>query len=571
MQEKLTLQAVKILEQCPVLAAPQTASGQMLALDIARGAVDLSKKEILPLRFTMSRDLAVREESYRAICAQLEGFLSRGQDVAMVNLGDVSIYATAYYIFDRLQKAGFPAKMVPGITSFSAVAAQLGWSLTEENAPLHIIPGSTDLQAALHLPGTKVLMENSSHFQINDYLKPGRHAHLVGIGGVSMRPLGLVLRSMGMQISGSDMNASVSTDELMAKGIAVSIGHRAENIEGADCVIRTAAANNDNPEIAAARAAGIPIFERAQAWGYIMKAYRHAICVSGTHGKTTTTSMLTQIFMEAGKDPTVMIGGSLPLLGAGHRVGQGDTIILESCEYCNSFLNFFPTTAVVLDIDADHLDFFKDLEDVKHSFRRFAELVPADGLIVANGDDKNTLDALDGLSLVRFGMAETNDVYGTNFSEDYRCFDVVCGGKPYCHLELGVIGRHNAMNALAACAVCWKFSIPAEAVQRALHEFHGAGRRLEFKGRYHGADVYDDYSHHPAELHALLSAVRLMGYRRVICAFQPHTYSRTKALFSDFVRELSAADLAVLTDIYAARESNTIFLMASAERSFICL
>ena len=401
-------------------------------------------------------------------------------------------------------------------------------------------------------------MENSSHFQINDYLKPGRHAHLVGIGGVSMRPLGLVLRSMGMQISGSDMNASVSTDELMAKGIAVSIGHRAENIEGADCVIRTAAANNDNPEIAAARAAGIPIFERAQAWGYIMKAYRHAICVSGTHGKTTTTSMLTQIFMEAGKDPTVMIGGSLPLLGAGHRVGQGDTIILESCEYCNSFLNFFPTTAVVLDIDADHLDFFKDLEDVKHSFRRFAELVPADGLIVANGDDKNTLDALDGLSLVRFGMAETNDVSGTNVSEDYRCFDVVCGGKPYCHLELGVIGRHNAMNALAACAVCWKFSIPAEAVQRALHEFHGAGRRLEFKGRYHGADVYDDYSHHPAELHALLSAVRLMGYRRVICAFQPHTYSRTKALFSDFVRELSAADLAVLTDIYAARESNTI-------------
>ena len=182
------------------------------------------------------------------------------------------------------------------------------------------------------------------------------------------------------------MNASVSTDELMAKGIAVSIGHRAENIEGADCVIRTAAANNDNPEIAAARAAGIPIFERAQAWGYIMKAYRHAICVSGTHGKTTTTSMLTQIFMEAGKDPTVMIGGSLPLLGAGHRVGQGDTIILESCEYCNSFLNFFPTTAVVLDIDADHLDFFKDLEDVKHSFRRFAELVPADGLIVAKGD-----------------------------------------------------------------------------------------------------------------------------------------------------------------------------------------
>ena len=400
-------------------------------------------------------------------------------------------------------------------------------------------------------------MENAS-FQIRDYLKPGCHAHLVGIGGVSMRPLGLVLRSMGMQISGSDMNASVSTDELISKGIDVAIGHRAENIAGADCVIRTAAANNDNPEIAAARAAGIPIFERAQAWGYIMRAYRHAICVSGTHGKTTTTSMLTHIFMEAGRDPTVMIGGSLPLLGAGHRVGQGDTIILESCEYCNSFLNFFPTTAVVLDIDADHLDFFKDLADIEQSFRKFVSLVPEDGLIVANGDDKNTRDALEGISYISFGIESTNDVYGEHFSSDYRSFDVICGGKHYCHLELGVLGRHNAMNALAACAVAWRFDIPAEATEKALAEFRGAGRRLEFKGSYHGADVYDDYSHHPAELHALLSAVRLMGYKRVICAFQPHTDSRTKALFSDFVRELSAVDLAVLTDIYAARESNTV-------------
>ena len=400
-------------------------------------------------------------------------------------------------------------------------------------------------------------MENAS-FQIRDYLKPGCHAHLVGIGGVSMRPLGLVLRSMGMQISGSDMNASVSTDELISKGIDVAIGHRAENIAGADCVIRTAAANNDNPEIAAARAAGIPIFERAQAWGYIMRAYRHAICVSGTHGKTTTTSMLTHIFMEAGRDPTVMIGGSLPLLGAGHRVGQGDTIILESCEYCNSFLNFFPTTAVVLDIDADHLDFFKDLADIEQSFRKFVSLVPEDGLIVANGDDKNTRDALEGISYTNFGIDSQNDVYGEHFSSDYRSFDVICGGKHYCHLELGVLGRHNAMNALAACAVAWRFDIPAEATEKALAEFRGAGRRLEFKGSYHGADVYDDYSHHPAELHALLSAVRLMGYKRVICAFQPHTYSRTKALFSDFVRELSAVDLAVLTDIYAARESNTV-------------
>lgn len=393
---------------------------------------------------------------------------------------------------------------------------------------------------------------------IADYLRPGRRAHLIGIGGVSMRPLGLVLRSMGMEISGSDMNASVSTSELIEHGIPVFIGHSAENIRGADCIIRTAAVHNDNPEIAAARAEGIPIFERAQAWGYIMQSYRHAICVSGTHGKTTTTSMLTHIFLEAGRDPTVMIGGYLPLLKAGHRVGKGDTIILESCEYCNSFLNFFPTTAVVLDVDADHLDFFKDLEDVERSFRRFAELVPKDGLVIANGDDANTRKTLEGLVYTSFGFEKTNDVYGENFSRDWSELDVVCRSRPYCHLKLGVIGRHNAMNAVAAAAVSCAYGIPGDTVARALAGFRGAGRRLEYKGTYHGADVYDDYAHHPNELHATLAAVASMGYKRVICAFQPHTYSRTKALFGDFVRELRTVDIAVLTDIYAAREQNTI-------------
>lgn len=401
-------------------------------------------------------------------------------------------------------------------------------------------------------------MEHPSCQHIEQYLQPGKHCHLVGIGGVSMRPLGLVLRRMGMEISGSDMNASVSTDELIAKGIHVSIGHRAENIAGADCLIRTAAAHNDNPEIAAARAAGIPIFERAQAWGYIMQAYKNAICVSGTHGKTTTTAMLTHIFMQAALDPTIMIGGFLPLLGAGHRVGKGDTIILESCEYCNSFHNFFPTVAVVLDIDADHLDFFRDLEDVKQSFRTFAALVPSGGLIVANGDDRNTTDALAGMPYLTFGFAESNDIYGKNFSADFSEFDVVCGGEAYAHLQLGVIGRHNAMNALAACAVAWKFGIRAEDVAAGLHSFRGAGRRLEYKGSFHGADVYDDYAHHPNELHALLQAVRLMNYRRIICAFQPHTYSRTRALFQDFVDELRTVDQVVLADIYAAREQNTV-------------
>ena len=193
---------------------------------------------------------------------------------------------------------------------------------------------------------------------IEQYLVPGSRVHLVGIGGVSMRPLGLVLKGMGMEVTGSDMSQSAGTRELEEQGIPVVIGHRAENIQGAGCIIRTAAAHNDNPEIAAARAAGIPVFERAQAWGEIMKSYKNAVCISGTHGKTTATSMMTHVLMEADLDPTVMIGGYLPLLHAGHRVGRGDTIVLESCEYCDSFLNFFPTLAVVLNGDADHLDYF---------------------------------------------------------------------------------------------------------------------------------------------------------------------------------------------------------------------
>ena len=393
---------------------------------------------------------------------------------------------------------------------------------------------------------------------IEAYLTPGTHAHLVGIGGVSMRPLGLVLKARGLVITGSDMNQSPATDELEAQGIPVAIGHRAENIEGAALVIRTAAAHDDNPEIAAARAKGIPVFERAEAWGILMRGYPNAICISGTHGKTTTTSMITQIFMEADQDPTVMIGGTLPLLHASHRVGHGDTIIMESCEYCNSFLNFFPTVALVLNIEADHLDFFKDLADIQASFRKFVQLVPEQGRIIANGDDQNTLDALAGLPYRTFGMGENCFVRGQNFSEDWREFDVVCGGEPYCHVSLAVVGRHNAMNALAACAAAHNAGIPGDVTARALHNFTGAGRRMEFKGQYNGADIYDDYAHHPGELHALLTAAKTMGYSRILCAFQPHTYTRTKALFGDFVRELQTVDVAILTDIFAARESNMV-------------
>lgn len=394
--------------------------------------------------------------------------------------------------------------------------------------------------------------------QLETFLQPGKRIHLIGIGGVSMRPLGLVLRGMGMEISGSDMNSSVSTDDLIAHGITVFIGHNAKNVEGVDCIIRTAAVHNDNPEIAAARASGIPVFERAQAWGVIMQSYRNAICVAGTHGKTTTTSMVTHIFMEAQRDPTVMIGGSLPLLGAGHRVGKGDTIIMESCEYCNSFLNFFPTIAVINNIEADHLDFFKDLADIQASFRRFAQLVPERGCVIANGDDANTLAALDGLRFQTFGIGEKNDFHCKNLSADEREFDIYFRDQFYCHIHLAVYGHHNVYNALAAAAAAHALNVDGESVARGLAGFRGAGRRLEYKGSCNGADVYDDYAHHPGELHALLQAVSCMGYRRIVIAFQPHTYSRTKALFPDFVRELKAADQVVLAEIYAAREANTI-------------
>ncbi len=390
--------------------------------------------------------------------------------------------------------------------------------------------------------------------ELRGYLQPGRRVHLVGIGGVSMRPLGLVLQGMGMLVTGSDMSVSASTEELVAKGITVHIGHQQENIQGAECIIRTAAVHNDNPEIAAARSAGIPVFERAQAWGVIMRAYKNAVCVAGTHGKTTTTSMLTHILMAADVDPTVMIGGYLPLLQAGHRVGKGDTILLESCEYCDSFLNFSPTLAVILNVEADHLDYFKDLADVQKSFRAFALL--SSGGVLANGDDPHVTQALSGTPYVSFGLQPYNRVRAENICPDWRHLDVVCDGERYCHLDLRVLGRHNAMNALAAAGAAWLLGIPGEAAARGLATFSGAERRLQFKGKFNGADVYDDYAHHPDELAATIEAVRTMECNRLVLAFQPHTYTRTKALFADFVRELKKPDVVVLAEIYAARESN---------------
>ncbi|MBQ0038391.1 MAG: UDP-N-acetylmuramate--L-alanine ligase [Clostridiales bacterium] len=398
---------------------------------------------------------------------------------------------------------------------------------------------------------------------IQTFMRPGARVHLAGIGGVSMCPLAEVLAGMGLVVQGSDMTESDTVRHLRDQGIEVAIGHSAENLKDCDLVIRTAAIHDSNPEIAGAIARGIPVYERAQAWGAIMQQYPNAVCISGTHGKTTTTSMATHIFMAADADPTVMIGGTLPLLHSGYRVGKGETIILESCEYCNSFLNFFPTVAVILNVEEDHLDFFKDLADIEHSFHAFADLVPQRGYVIANADDTGAREAVKGLAhpVFTFGVTDqTADCVAQNVSFHDGCpaFDVVIHGEFYCHIELKVAGKHNVLNALAAASAAYVLGISGGAVTRGLATFYGAGRRFEHKGSFHGAEVYDDYAHHPGELHALLTTARTMPYERVICAFQPHTYTRTKALFDEFVQELKLPDVTILAEIYAAREKNDI-------------
>jgi len=398
---------------------------------------------------------------------------------------------------------------------------------------------------------------------ISSYLVPGRRAHLAGIGGVSMSPLAEVLHGMGLEVQGSDMNESPAVEHLRSLGIRVSIGHAAENLGDCDFVVRTAAIHDDNPEISGAVTRGIPVFERAQAWGAIMKGYQNALCIAGTHGKTTTTSMATHIFMAAECDPTVMIGGTLELLHSGYRVGHGDTIIAESCEYCNSFLSFFPTVAVILNVEADHLDFFKDLADVEHSFRRFADLVPENGHVVASLDDSGARETLAGMDRPVFWFSlhdKAADCRAENivWTGGLPAFDIVVRGETYAHIALPVGGEHNIMNALAAASGAYLLGISGDAVERGLATFHGAARRFEKKGEFHGAAVYDDYAHHPGELHALLTMAKTLPYKRIVCAFQPHTYSRTHALFNEFVEELKLPDVVVLAEIYAAREQNDV-------------
>ncbi|MDO4286675.1 MAG: UDP-N-acetylmuramate--L-alanine ligase [Eubacteriales bacterium] len=401
-----------------------------------------------------------------------------------------------------------------------------------------------------------------SDFSLHSYVADHKSIHLVGIGGVSMSALAELLMHLGAVVTGSDRSQSDVTDKLTSLGAKITYAHLPENVEGADLIIRTAAVHDDNPEIVHARALGIPVIERAQAWGSIMLGYQNAVCVSGTHGKTTTTSMLTLIGMHCGVDPTVMVGSNLPAIGGTLRIGAHDCFIAESCEYTNSFLSFHPTVAVVLNVDADHLDFFKDIDDIIHSFHRFCELVPETGAIVVNHDSANALKAVAGIdrTCITFGSTPEADVYPQNVTDrhGYYSFDVMHKGTLFTHVDLSVPGHHNMLNALASCAVCIFLGLDATASAAGLSEFTGSSRRFQLTGHTAmGTMVIDDYAHHPAEMTATLKTAREMDYDRILCVFQPHTYSRTKALLPEFIEALKLCDKAILADIYAAREQNT--------------
>lgn len=396
--------------------------------------------------------------------------------------------------------------------------------------------------------------------KIQTALRPGVRLFLVGIGGVSMSSLAEVLHCQGLTVAGSDRQESGATRRLSALGVTVHIAEDPSLLDGADAVIRTAAAREDHPLILAARAKGLPVFERAEAWGELSKAYTNAICVAGTHGKTTTTGMLAHITLQNG-DPTIMLGGTLPLLNGTYRAGH-DTIVLESCEYRNSYHYFSPTIAVVLNVEADHLDFFRDMDDILNSFACFCALTPERGHIILNAEDKGCQSLICRLgergNLLRFSLAGEADVRAHNLRTEHGCyaFDVTVRGQPYTSVKLAVPGRHNASNALAACAAAWAAGIPGADVSAGLSAFTGTGRRLEHLGECNGVPVYDDYAHHPTEITASLEALKTMG-NRVLLVFQPHTYSRTKALFHDFVQALGCANVLFLAEIYAAREVNT--------------
>ena len=398
-----------------------------------------------------------------------------------------------------------------------------------------------------------------------DFKKPIA-IHFIGIGGISMSGLAEILLKESFTISGSDAKESDLTRRLTSLGAQVFYGQKAENIlPGTDLVVYTAAIHPDNPEFAAAKAAGVPMLTRAELLGQIMRNYDTPIAVSGTHGKTTTTSMLSHILMAADCDPTISVGGILPSIGGNIRVGHSETFLTEACEYTNSFLSFFPKIGIILNMDADHLDFFKDIDDIRHSFRAFARLLPTDGMLIINADTPKYDYVTEGLgckvvtyALENQAVADYTAANITYDEFDHPSFDCICRGELRGRYTLMVPGLHNVSNALAAIALADELQLPENAIHEGFATFRGTDRRFQYKGTYHGAKVIDDYAHHPTEIRATMEAAENCAHRTLWCVFQPHTYTRTKALLDDFAAALSLADHVVLADIYAARETDTL-------------
>ena len=398
-------------------------------------------------------------------------------------------------------------------------------------------------------------------YEIDRLLETVKRIHFIGIGGAGMCPLAEILHAKGYQLSGSDNNETDTLNRIRKLGIPVVLGQKAENIGDAQMVVYTAALLPDNPELVAAKQSGVPTFERSKLFGAVTRKFGNVIGVCGTHGKTTTTSMITQMLLGADIDTSAVIGGRLPLIGANGRTGKDDMLVCEACEFANTFLDLSPTVAVILNVDADHLEFFKTMDNLIAAFGKFAAL--ATDSVIYNGDDEKTLKAIalsGAKNLITFGYSERNDWYPANitfYRGAFPAFDIMHAGKNVGHVQLGVPGQHNVLNALAAIAAADHAGADLQKALTALEQFAGAGRRFEILGQYRGVTIADDYAHHPAELKVTLEAAQKMDYVRVWAVFQPFTFSRTYMLLEDFADVLKIADKVVLTEIMGSREVNT--------------
>lgn len=396
-----------------------------------------------------------------------------------------------------------------------------------------------------------------------EHIKKYKNIHMIGIGGISMSGIAAILQNWGFNVTGSDTSDSEAVQLLLKKGIKVVIGHSLEDVANSDVVIYSAAIKQDDLEMLEAKRLGIPTIERADFLGEITRCYKDTICISGTHGKTTTTSMVSLCFLEALKDPSIQVGALLKPLNGNYRVGNSEHFIIEACEYVESFLKFSPKAEIILNIDNDHLDYFKTFDNIKNAFIKYVKLLPNDGILITNADDKNCMDLpkYTGAKVYTYGLDNPNaDFIAKNITFDddgFPEFDVYYKNEFFVKLQLSVPGRHNILNALACTALCTEYGIERKDISVALERFTGAHRRFEFKGKINKtSSVYDDYAHHPTEIKATYNSLSNKKYNKSWVIFQPHTYSRTKTLLDDFANALINFDHIVVLDIYAAREKN---------------